>query len=99
MPLSLHTLTGRTKTSQQDESDIGELYARMVIRTQEAQHSLCSMIFGGVFERFPGLKIVSAENDIAWVPHLLERGAVVPVRERLQDVLRSGIARADEPDV
>jgi predicted TIM-barrel fold metal-dependent hydrolase len=73
MPLSLHTLTGRTKAAQQDESDIGELYARMVIRTQEAQHSICSMIFGGVFERFPGLKIVSAENDIAWVPHLLER--------------------------
>lgn len=73
MPLSLHTLTGRTKTAQQDESDIGELYARMVIRTQEAQHSICSMIFGGVFERFPELKIVSAENDIAWVPHLLER--------------------------
>ena len=37
MPLSRHTLTGRTKTAQQDESDIGELYARMVIRTQEAQ--------------------------------------------------------------
>ena len=26
-----------------------------------------------VFERFPRLKIASAENDIAWVPHLLER--------------------------
>ena len=73
MPLSLHTLTGRTRAAQQDESDIGELYARMVIRTHEAQHSLCSLIFGGAFERFPGLKIVSAENDIAWVPHLVER--------------------------
>ena len=73
MPLSLHTLTGRTKAAQQDESDIGELYARMVIRTHETQHSLCTLIFSGVFERFPGLKIVSAENDIAWVPHLLER--------------------------
>jgi predicted TIM-barrel fold metal-dependent hydrolase len=73
MPLSLHTLTGRTKAAQQDESDVGELYARMVIRTHEAQHSLCSLIFSGVLERFPGLTIVSAENDIAWVPHLLER--------------------------
>ena len=26
-----------------------------------------------MFERFPEFKIVSAENDIAWVPHLLER--------------------------
>jgi predicted TIM-barrel fold metal-dependent hydrolase len=73
LPLSLHTLTGRTKAAQQDESDIAELYARMVIRTHETQHSLCSMIFAGVFEHFPRLKIVSAENDIAWVPHLLER--------------------------
>jgi len=24
-------------------------------------------------ERFPRLKVVSAENDIAWVPHLMER--------------------------
>jgi predicted TIM-barrel fold metal-dependent hydrolase len=72
-PLSLHTLTGRTKAAQQDESDIDELYARMVIRTHEKQHSLCTLIFSGVFERFPGLKMVSAENDIAWVPHLLER--------------------------
>ena len=70
MPLSLHTLTGRTKAAQQDESDIGELYARMVIRTHETQHSLRTLIFSGVFERFPGLKIVSAENDIAWGPSI-----------------------------
>ncbi len=44
MPLSLHTLTGRTKAAQQDESDIGELYARTVIRTHETQHSLMTMI-------------------------------------------------------
>jgi predicted TIM-barrel fold metal-dependent hydrolase len=73
MPLSLHTLTGRTKAAQQDETDIGELYARMVIRTHETQHSLMTLIFSGALERFPGLRIVSAENDIAWVPHLMER--------------------------
>ena len=28
----------------------------MVIRTQEAQHSIWPMIFGGVFERFPELR-------------------------------------------
>ncbi len=46
MPLSLHTLTGRTKAAQQDESNIGELYARMVIRTHETQHSF--MCFSAV---------------------------------------------------
>jgi predicted TIM-barrel fold metal-dependent hydrolase len=31
------------------------------------------LIFSGVLERFPRLKFVSAENDVAWAPHLVER--------------------------
>ena len=31
------------------------------------------MIFGGVLERFPELRIVSAENDIGWLPHMMYR--------------------------
>src|SRR5205814_1102334 len=45
----------------------------LVARPHEIQHSLLTLIFGGVLERFPRLKVVSAENDIAWTPHLLER--------------------------
>ena len=73
MPLSLHLATGRSKDSQQDETDIAELYVRMIIRPSEMQHSFLRLIFSGVLERFPTLKFVSAEGDIAWVPHLLER--------------------------
>ena len=73
MPLSLHLATGRSKDSQQDESDIAELYVRMIIRPGEMQHSFLRLVFTGVLERFPNLKFVSAEGDIAWVPHLLER--------------------------
>lgn len=73
MPLSLHLVTGRSKESQQDEADVAELYVRMVIRPNEIQRSFLTLVFSGVLERFPRLKIVSAEGDIAWVPHLLER--------------------------
>ena len=31
------------------------------------------MVFGGVFERFPKLQIVSAENDVSWIPHFMYR--------------------------
>ena len=31
------------------------------------------MIFGGVFHRYPGLRIVSAENDIGWAAYFTER--------------------------
>jgi predicted TIM-barrel fold metal-dependent hydrolase len=73
MPLSLHLATGRGKNSQQDESNLAELYVRMIVRPHEIQESLLTLIFSGVLERYPNLKLVSAENDLAWVPHLLER--------------------------
>lgn len=74
MPLSLHTLTGKGKESQQDESaGVTEIYVRMVLRPGEIQHSFLTLVFGGVLERYPGLRFVSAEGDIAWIPHVLER--------------------------
>ena len=37
------------------------------------QRSLSTLVFGGVLERFPELKIVSAENDTGWFPHFMYR--------------------------
>src|SRR5258708_14609020 len=39
----------------------------------ELQRTLASIIWGGVLERFPELKIVSAENDVGWMPHFMYR--------------------------
>jgi predicted TIM-barrel fold metal-dependent hydrolase len=49
---------------------MGEVYANLI---HEVQQSLSSIIFGGVLERFPKLIIVSAENDVGWVPHYMYR--------------------------
>ncbi len=73
MPLSLHLATGRRKESRIDESNMAEFWVNLVARPHEIQHSLLMLIFSGILERFPRLKFVSAENDVAWVPHLLER--------------------------
>jgi predicted TIM-barrel fold metal-dependent hydrolase len=71
MPLSLHILTGRRGTGVSfDLSNI--LHAYMAL-PQEIQLTLANMVFGGVFERFPRLKIVSAENDVSWIPHFMYR--------------------------
>src|SRR5260370_32404133 len=35
--------------------------------------SLAEIIFAGVLERFPRLRLVSVENDIGWIPHFLQR--------------------------
>jgi predicted TIM-barrel fold metal-dependent hydrolase len=73
MPLSLHLATGRRKESRLDESNMAEFWVNLVARPHEIQHSLLMLIFSGIPERFPRLKFVSAENDVAWVPHLFER--------------------------
>ncbi len=74
MPLSLHILTGAARSGRFGaEADPSRIYVMVVTRPHEVQTSLMNFIFYGVLERFPGLKLVSAENDIAWVPQLLER--------------------------
>ena len=37
------------------------------------QASLSHTVFGGVLHRFPKLQIVSAENDVGWIPHFMYR--------------------------
>jgi predicted TIM-barrel fold metal-dependent hydrolase len=40
---------------------------------QEIQLTFADLIVGGVPERFPRLKLVSAENDVSWIPHFMYR--------------------------
>jgi predicted TIM-barrel fold metal-dependent hydrolase len=50
---------------------------KMLIGTMQpvyqVQRTLSSFIFGKVFERFPELRIVSAENDTGWSAHFMYR--------------------------
>ena len=67
MPISLHTFAGKAR-------DVSDLFlARYSCITHVIQMSLTTLLFSHVFERFPGVTVVSAENDIGWAPHLMER--------------------------
>lgn len=69
MPVSLHAATSRDRGKQWDVKSA----ALSVLQTSEIQRVLLELIYAGVFDRFPDLKIVSAENDAGWAGHLLER--------------------------
>jgi len=80
IPISLHLGTGRKSMQGQAAPGRGvRLTGRdFMINTtlapvHEIQRSLCTLIFGNVLERFPRLRIVSAENDSGWFPHMLYR--------------------------
>ncbi len=87
MPISLHLVTGRKVPKQRDSAAAGEMPAQdaapkvlsknfsrsYMTALHEIQCTFIDIILGGVLERFPTLKIVSAENDTGWWPHFLYR--------------------------
>ena len=78
VPLSLHSITGMGPESQAARvmgREIKSLdrYIRSVTQAGEVKRSLTVLIFSGVLERFPRLKIVSAENNVGWLPFVIQR--------------------------
>jgi predicted TIM-barrel fold metal-dependent hydrolase len=75
MPLSLHVGTNR-QVPRGISADV-----RAAIQAQPPsfycttshwiQVTLANLIFGGVFERFPRLRVVSVEHELAWAAHFL----------------------------
>lgn len=72
MPMHLHSSTFR------DESKgffAGRTFTQRMLNTPlQIQHVLMDLIFAGVFDRHPGLTVVSTENDAGWAGNTVERG-------------------------
>ncbi|MBV1882830.1 MAG: amidohydrolase [Pseudomonadales bacterium] len=71
MPIAFHILTSRAgslHTKPRGHSMNGFL---SIIRA--VQDVVGLMVYGGVFERHPKLKLVVAESDVGWIPHYMTR--------------------------
>ena len=77
LPVSLHIIAsrGRRATSFIADGDKPAMHPAVwySVVISEIQESLSTLIFGGVLERHPKLRIVSAENDVGWMPHFAYR--------------------------
>jgi predicted TIM-barrel fold metal-dependent hydrolase len=69
MPVSLHILTERKFKPKTGFDNLVD----NVVAPAAIQEALTRMIFSGVFDRFPSLKVVSAENDVGWAAYFSER--------------------------
>ena len=67
IPISLHAFTGPERSISNFFLISYTNFVHMIPDT------LVTMTFSHVFERFPGLKVISVENDIGWVPYLIQR--------------------------
>lgn len=65
MAVSLHIATERRVKNK--------TLAELATTPVWVQRAIADIIFNGVFDRFPRLKIVSAENDIGWAGNLVDR--------------------------
>jgi predicted TIM-barrel fold metal-dependent hydrolase len=71
IPVNLHILTGHGPSMHRQSLTGIERYRRGVNQTEEIANALFDIIFSGVLERFPRLKLVSVENEIGWIPYWL----------------------------
>jgi predicted TIM-barrel fold metal-dependent hydrolase len=72
-PISLHILTGHNYSKTLDTRTIESYRGSVNLKTADAADGLFEFIFYGVLERFPGLKLVVVENEIGWLPFMLQQ--------------------------
>jgi uncharacterized protein len=70
-PVSFHILTGATGGDPTLGSGIAMMTVMSIVH--QMQQTLSLLMFGGVFDRHPGLRVVSAEHDAGWVAHYAYR--------------------------
>lgn len=68
MPVHLHILSGFGASMHRQTLPGIERCRRGANQTEEISNALFDIIFAGVLERFPQLKVVSVENEIGWIP-------------------------------
>ncbi len=73
MPLSLHTGTERWMPGTDPRNIVGQDPFDFPNREYDARQCVNSMIFSGVFERYPKLKVGVVEFEIAWAPYFMQR--------------------------
>jgi predicted TIM-barrel fold metal-dependent hydrolase len=72
MPLSFHTGGRRTCRGAFDRN-LGPMILERVLSDYNPRKALTEILFSGVLERFPRLRVGAVEFESAWVPHFLRR--------------------------
>ncbi|HJU28747.1 MAG TPA: amidohydrolase family protein [Candidatus Binataceae bacterium] len=70
MPISLHKplVSGMPLTPAMPTAADLQIHVIHVV-----EQCITRLVYGGVFERFPKLRVVSAENDVGWIPNWVNR--------------------------
>lgn len=71
-PINFHILTGFGYVTQKRHG-VERIRGAVNLKTAEAANALFDMIFFGVFDRHPRLKLVVVESEMSWIPYLVQQ--------------------------
>ena len=70
MAITMHEITSKDKSKPVKMDGGPEFLTTASLHfVHEMEETLCSLVFGGVLDRFPRLKVVSVELGAGWVPY------------------------------
>ena len=86
MPLSMHTASARVGGHRVGLDGTVRAATARANKVYWVMSSLANMIYSGVFERYPRLKVAIVEFEVAWAPHFI-RMLDYGYRERQQEAI------------
>lgn len=72
MPISLHILTGHNY-SKNRAGGVENYRGSVNLKTHDVVNALFDLIFYGILDRHPRMKVVTVENEVSWAPYYLQQ--------------------------
>ena len=73
MPLSFHIGTNRPVAGEDFKDQATARPALVATLVHWVKVSIAHMVFSEVFVRYPGLRVVSLEHELSWIPYFLDQ--------------------------
>jgi predicted TIM-barrel fold metal-dependent hydrolase len=85
IPIVMHIAGSMMRSRRPSARELGpsEATVTKVMTPMMNAEAITRLIFSGVVERFPKLKVVSAEADVGWIPYIVQRMDEVHTKQRL----------------
>jgi predicted TIM-barrel fold metal-dependent hydrolase len=72
-PVSLHILTGHSYNKDKTRKGVERYRGSVNLKLMDIANALFELIFYGVLERYPKLKIITVENEVGWLPFMVQQ--------------------------
>lgn len=73
MPVSLHILTGHSYHMDKGRKGVERYRGSVNLKLADLASALFQFIFYGVLDCYPKLEVVTVENEIGWLPFMLQQ--------------------------